>query len=657
MASSPNVARTDLSSAPPRSPAAAMAGTLTVPLVGYLLLLVAALLARPIVFLVGVAVVLTAELVLRRRTPFVRWVLASTGLGPILRLLLRGLLAVTVLAGCGADRGALTLAVVGWVALVGLAATGHASADALAWLRTVPVLSRNLDLAWDSTTGSRAGSAAGSGAIPGQPRALLAVASWLPLADLPLLVGAGLAARVGAADSSGHAWLVGGLIVGVLPSVAVVGALAGALSALRSASPRTRLPAAIQAAVERLGPDVVLFHSGDARSAYQLDAWTSVLERIGRPALVVVRHQAVLRALGPTTLPVVCIGPASSMVNFGLGRARVAFLVGNGRGNIHLFRRHGLSFVFLGHGDSDKATSATPLARVYDQIWVAGPAATERYARAGVRLVPGAIVEIGRPQLADLGSRAVEADPSRRTVLYAPTWEGWGDEQYVASLAEVGVPLVRRLLAEPGVRVVYRPHPLTGTRDRSLLRADREIRALLIAAGAQRGPGLGASTGGGSADLSADDLQVCLDDGGPAGVAGVRAAAARRASELWGSVRHLVIEDGWPDLLDCFAHADLLVSDISALLSDWLATGRPYVVLNPAGGPVSGFVQTHPSAAGATLVGPTLAELEPVLTDLHSGADPQRLAREALAGSVLGPRPPDPLAPLRSALDSLLAGD
>jgi hypothetical protein len=150
---------------------------------------------------------------------------------------------------------------------------------------------------------------------------------------------------------------------------------------------------------------------------------------------------------------------------------------------------------------------------------------------------------------------------------------------------------------------------------------------------------------------------VCLDDAGPAGVAAVRAAAARRATEVWGSGRHLVIEDGWPDLLDCFAHADLLVSDISALLSDWLATGRPYVVLNPAGVPVSGFVQTHPSAGGATLVGPTLAELEPVLTDLRSGADPQRLVREALAGSVLGPRPPDPLDPLRSALDSLLARD
>ena len=69
-------------------------------------------------------------------------------------------------------------------------------------------------------------------------------------------------------------------------------------------------------------------------------------------------------------------------------------------------------------------------------------------------------------------------------MLYAPTWEGWGDEPYHSSLPFEGVELVRRLLATPGVRLLYRPHPLTGTRSGTVRRAHAQVLQLLREAGA-----------------------------------------------------------------------------------------------------------------------------------------------------------------------------
>ena len=131
--------------------------------------------------------------------------------------------------------------------------------------------------------------------------------------------------------------------------------------------------------------------------------------------------------------------------------------------------------------------SFNPFSKVYDEIWVAGPAGRERYARAQVGVRDEDIVEVGRPQLDVLQRRTarVPAPTGSRplTVLYLPTWEGWTDDDFQTSLTVMGPALVRRLLESPvPVRLIYKPHPLTGTRDPGAARADTEIRDLIAAA-------------------------------------------------------------------------------------------------------------------------------------------------------------------------------
>ena len=48
-------------------------------------------------------------------------------------------------------------------------------------------------------------------------------------------------------------------------------------------------------------------------------------------------------------------------------------------------------------------------------------------------------------------------------MLYAPTWEGWTGDPAHTSLIRTGPALVERLVGFPNVRVIYKPHPFTGT--------------------------------------------------------------------------------------------------------------------------------------------------------------------------------------------------
>ena len=148
-----------------------------------------------------------------------------------------------------------------------------------------------------------------------------------------------------------------------------------------------------------------------------------------------------LDQLAPTELPVACMPDSVTVMSAKLTSARVAFYVAHNGKNIHLLREPGLRHVFIGHGDSDKVSSINPFAKAYDELWVAGPAARDRWAAANVGIRDEAIIEVGRPQLVDVDRFDGRANQARR-VLYAPTWEGWTDEDFGTSSTTMGPQLI-----------------------------------------------------------------------------------------------------------------------------------------------------------------------------------------------------------------------
>jgi CDP-glycerol glycerophosphotransferase (TagB/SpsB family) len=189
--------------------------------------------------------------------------------------------------------------------------------------------------------------------------------------------------------------------------------------------------------------------------------------------------------------------------------------------------------VFINHGESDKMYMTTNQFKAYDYALVAGQAALDRLARKLWDFdLERKAIPIGRPQADHFAGELPYTPDERTVVLYAPTWEGDRPAAAYGSIASHGVALVDAVLASPKHRLIYRPHPRSGVIDPEYRAANQRIISAIAAAN-QRDPG----------------AQHIFDDG--------------------------------PGLGWQLAAADVAITDISAMVYDRLATGRPIIVARP----------------------------------------------------------------------------
>jgi hypothetical protein len=633
---------------PPRpagAPSFAVAGLVAVAHLG---LLASAVLGRPVLF-AALAVACTAlEPVAERVVPLLPWALTRTLLTLPWRWAVTVAALLCLMTVRPFDDGVLSRTVLVAGVVLGLsAALVEGFAELVEHLRKSPVLTRNLRLPGLS--------------LPPHPRWLLTLrARALTPSHLLLVVPPALAVS----GTLPNGVVTALLAVSVLLAVAVALAAARVVVATRRDNPRVTVPPAVQEEVTRLAPDLVLYYGGGPDALYQVEMWLQTFEQSRHRTLVVLRDRESLRLMGPTSLPVLCVPAGTVLMSFDLPTVRGALFVANAATNIHLLRKRGMTTAFIGHGDSDKQASSNPFVKVYDELWVAGPAGAERYEGPDTVAVTGRVVEVGRPQARAGGPRQRAAGPA--TVLYAPTWEGWGDEPYHSSLPFEGVELVRRLLATPGVRLLYRPHPLTGTRSTTVRRAHLEVLGLLRAAGApdavagpsSTAPGAGPSSTNPLDEARLDDLALMAARSEPAppdpAVAPARAEAENAFWSCAGPDVPRVVEGAWPGLASCFARTDLLIADVSSVVSDWIALDRPYALVNPQGLSREEFVRRYPSSAGGRLLGPGAAGLDALVEDLLEGRDPDAAQRDHIRRHLLGSFPDDGGQRFQAALDRLV---
>ncbi len=592
---------------------------------GYLGTLLAAGAAHPGAFVLALVLVVAGEAWSATAAPLAGWTAGRLWL----TLPWRWSLVSMALLLLVARRPDPSPEVAGWLVASSLVAalTGAAlegAATAVAHWRKSPVLSRGLHLS-DLT-------------IPPSPTILLRWGGQLGWPVLLVLLGGTALGLDGPLPTSTAAVL--GAVAMAVSLALLAWAAALALSAYR-ADVRASLPPAVQDAITALAPDVVLYFGGRAPALYQVEMWLPTLERSGHRPLVLVRDREAWRRMRPTALPVVCVPADTVLTGLDLGTVRAALFVANGATNIHLLRMGGMRTAFIGHGDSDKASSSNPFVKVYDEIWVAGPAGATRYARADTRGIADLIRVVGRPQAEVGGPRPVDGAPL--TVVYAPTWEGWGDEEHHSSLPHDGAAIVRLLLDTPGVRVVYRPHPLTGTRDAAVRRAHREVLAFLRTAGAPARPPVARST-----TPRGDDVDRVRGEG--------PAAGPESSDAFWrdhDATLPRIAEGDWPGLSSVLDHADLLVCDISGVLSDWIAKDRPLAVTNPAGLAPELFAERYPSSRAGLLLGGGGEGLAGLVDQLLAGQDPTAADRAQVSTELLGE--PDPAGTrFEAALDSIV---
>ena len=283
---------------------------------------------------------------------------------------------------------------------------------------------------------------------------------------------------------------------------------------------------------------VFVFLDSGTQNLYQLRQWIQPLERLARNHSVGVLFTSSFAAeeLWGTGLQAFRVEGQEGIAEFLTNqRPKVLLYPNQNAKNFYVLRYLAGVHVWVSHGESDKAYMFQNTLKRYDYYFAAGQAAADRVARNVKNYNPQRIKFIGRPQIKDvLSAPADYAKPGDkvRSVLYAPTWEGVTRATRYCSIDTHGLELVERLV-NLGYQVVYRPHPLSGSRDPKVAAADASIRALL------------------------------------------KTHNQSKAS----TTRHYVDNSafGWQ-----LNELDVMITDVSAVAYDWLVTGKPLLITKPS---------------------------------------------------------------------------
>ncbi|KUO22336.1 hypothetical protein [Streptomyces dysideae] len=520
--------------------------------------------------------------------------------------------------------------------------------------RTLPVVTRNIDASTLRLS-------------PAPPVLLRRPGDRLPAFGLPAT--AGLLATA-ATDDPRCAALGLALSLG-LALLGLYDLLVRLLPSRRPAGEREVL-AWLDAWLAEYRPTVGLYFSGTKDSVYQANMWLEPIAALdGRP-LIVLRERFMVPKIAATDIPVLCLPKVSTLMRLEQSTLQVLIHPSNSGKTSQVLRIPTIRHTFVNHGESDKLSSCNPYAKAYDEVWVAGAAARERYALAEVGVEDKDVVEVGRPQLEAVRPYAGPPTGAYTTVLYAPTWEGWDGNPGNTSVIEAGANLVRALLADPGVRVLYKPHPLTGSVDARAGEADLRIRELIRAANRERTgprPPAGDELANRTKELdrltttamraSADQVERMLLQSAPEPG---RAEAVARATAAWEEAywaslpewEHQVVTDARPALYDCFNRADLLISDVSSVISDFLASEKPYAVANTSGLAEDVFRKAFPTVRAGTVLTPDAAGVPELLDAVrHPEKDELVQARAELKRHLLGPDEPTSQVRFNEAVQTL----
>lgn len=283
--------------------------------------------------------------------------------------------------------------------------------------------------------------------------------------------------------------------------------------------------------------EVGVYFADGAINLYQVRQWYRPLAELARTHPVVLLSRTASAAdvlLRESPLPVAYVRSVADLESTIASQPlRVILYVNQNARNFQMMRYGRRWHVFVNHGESDKMYMTTNQFKAYDYSLIAGDAALARLHRVLWNYdFDTRALAIGRPQADHFAGGTPFEPDERRVILYAPTWEGDRLAAGYGSIRSHGVALVRALLADRRFRLVYRPHPRSGAVDSDYAAADREIIAMIAAANA------------------ADPAARHVHDTG---------------AEL-----------GWQ-----LAVADLAVLDVSAMVYDRLATGRPLLVTRP----------------------------------------------------------------------------
>ncbi len=326
------------------------------------------------------------------------------------------------------------------------------------------------------------------------------------------------------------------------------------------------------------------FSAPRPQDIYHVTMWLEALKSVGHKFLVVVREQQHLSEV-PVSQEFECVTFAGLPVNQRLlpASCRAVFYANNSMFNIDVIRGNTkMEHVQLLHGDSDKPPSFSPVSKAYNKLFVAGQMAVERYANNNVAVAPERFRIVGRPQI-----EPQDVTPNnRKTVVYMTTWAGNFEDSNFSSFSQ-SIKILKTVSERGGVdEIIFKPHPVS------------------------------------QKDPNWESVRTQFFD----------LARTAKIPVKWAEPEESPFE--------LYAKADVLISDISSTIIDYLHGGKPYIVTNPQGFSDE-VLKNYPSVDGGYMCSQNadnVADLVKLALDEDPLAEERERVRQFAFGDLDRPR-------------------
>lgn len=333
--------------------------------------------------------------------------------------------------------------------------------------------------------------------------------------------------------------------------------------------------------------DILIYFAGVINTEYQINQWIPIFKELEKKYRVtVIFQQAHFFSYGTTlSIPAMRLGNIRRLANFlENGNIKMIFYLNNAGSNYSLLVFRKYTHIHLNHGDSDKAANAENTARDYNYVFIAGQASLDRHVQIGWD--PSQLKIVGRPQIEFLKQGYNRGTgKGKKTVLYAPTFEGNKEIDCYSSVKEFGMTIIRSIVSSRKYRLVVKLHPYTGVFLEEYARAGNEIKRFL--------------------EENAADGHQWIDQIKPQ-----------------------------KSLYELFLESDLVISDVSSVAIDFLTLDRPIIATNPFGISEVDGEKRFPFWKGAHILNPN-QDVMPLIDEAIMN-DPKKQIRETMAKYYLG---------------------
>lgn len=385
-------------------------------------------------------------------------------------------------------------------------------------------------------------------------------------------------------DNSSFIWIIALVCLLVWSVVRVVLLLFYVVTAKASNAVLTALSIG---EIHKFKPEFAFHFSGPHMlDPYHVTMWLDHLNALNRKFVIILRDRKHLDKLPRNALHNAIFLASIRDVSLALpSSCKAIFYANNSMKNMSVIKKFPkVQHIQLLHGDSDKPPSFHPTAIAYSKLFVAGEMAIDRYHDNGVSIPKGNFKIVGRPQLSyDIGRPGDNTNKRNAVIAYMSTCKGSFEDVDFSSFGQSYKIVSQLIKSKKPLSILFKPHPIS-YKDPDWSRLKRPFSVL-------------------------------------------EASAAKGKNSF-------TMIDRTHSPFDLYKEADVLITDISSTIIDFLHSGKPFLVTNPKNfGPE--MLKKFPSLRGGYMINADLSNLEDML-NLALGEDPIRAERLAVRDYAFG---------------------